>query len=174
MRKLAVWTAHAALLVGLGAVWCVAQEPSQDDSSSSANWLNRLLHVGKKQAPPPAAKKTPEPQPAVAVESPAARRLREKKTLDRRLEVCERLRDFAEKNNDESMQRIAAQLDERAFEIYKKNTGQNKVAAGRAPSDEQTLEKHLPLRTDLASQASARGAAAAGNDSRTAAGREQP
>jgi hypothetical protein len=75
-------------------------------------------------------------------EAAAQRKVEEGKYL-RRLEVCDKLHDIAEAANDSALQRRADELQNRAFEIYKRRTAHCPASRAVFESDRKTLEKHL-------------------------------
>jgi hypothetical protein len=64
--------------------------------------------------------------------------------LFRRQEVCLKLRQIAKDLNDPDLDRIAAQLDQRAWDIYRERTARL-PGASASLEEEDRLEKRLPV-----------------------------
>src|SRR5207245_2537388 len=82
----------------------------------------------------------PPSQPVPSVDPVNAERTRAEAALMRRLEVCDKLKEIALRNNDVELLRKAEQLDERVRSAYVQHAGN---LPGTFESDEKTLDKHL-------------------------------
>ena len=87
-----------------------------------------------------AKKPVPPSQPVPTVDPMNAERTRAEAALMRRLEVCDKLKEIALRNNDAELLRKAEQLDERVRSAYVQHTGN---LPSTFESDEKTLAKHL-------------------------------
>jgi hypothetical protein len=63
----------------------------------------------------------------------------------RRLKICDKLRTIAQDNNDAELERMANQLDERAYAVFLQRTAATPASGASFESDEKVLERHLPL-----------------------------
>jgi hypothetical protein len=116
---------------------------SKDADKGGGSWWTRLFSFGSKSEPAKAAeadKKKPD-APTAAVESATARQARALRDLNRRNEVCLKLRTIAVRTNDQELLRRVEELEQRVFDIYLAQT------AGTMPpdggEDEQRLERNL-------------------------------
>jgi hypothetical protein len=100
--------AMLTLAVGLVVVGLASAE-----DAPSANWLTNLFARPAAKAPAPDAANTDALKPLAAY-----RRKQLKADLDRRQEVCLRLREIAHETNDDELMRRADQLDQRAWDTY--------------------------------------------------------
>jgi hypothetical protein len=140
MRTATVWTLGTVLLLGLSAAPGLAQEASPDPTPKG-NWFSRWFGPTKKAEAPKVEATMPVPtHPEYDLETQVAIRTREKAVLDRRQEVCYRLRQIAYQTGDKALERMADQLDERAFALYQQRTG---LPVGGFQSDEHTLAGRL-------------------------------
>lgn len=121
--RLRITACALTLLVGLGIVGLVSAE-------ESGNWFTRML-------PWSSGKGDPAKTPAVRNDMPpvqssyAKRARRAKADLDRRQEVCIKLRDAAVTSGDDEMLQKIHLLEVRAFELYQ--------AACNAPSETERV-----------------------------------
>jgi hypothetical protein len=162
MRNVGLWGGCAVLLLALGlsAAWA-APPPAVDEDGEPIlgpnpaarprdGWnpfITRTFGLDKK----PTAKKAdaPAPRPAAKDDTAAAIRRLEKAKLDRRQDVCRRLREIALETNDADLERRAEELDQRAFELYM-------ARIGRLPGGESDAEALQPRKKDSPSTASVR------------------
>jgi hypothetical protein len=96
---------------------------------------------GKKDAESPAKEKADKPEKP-AVDSAGAIRAREQAALERRMQVCLRLMDLANQQNDEELYRRAEELDKKAWAVYRQRTA-HLPGGNAAESDEEVLDRHL-------------------------------
>jgi hypothetical protein len=174
MRGCAVWTLAAALALAAGAA---AQEPGAGDAPAEApkgNWFTRLFSSGKKaEAPkPPPRVEAPSREavrPPTGLDTAAAVYAREKALLDQREAVCDKLRDIAQHTGDTALERMADQLNQRAWTLYQMHTGSPGL-----PNDEQILAGRLGGPAAPGQVPAGLATRTPDTSSRTAARREQP
>jgi hypothetical protein len=191
MRRLGVLGLGAALLLGWGTV-ALAEPDGGDDTrrpavqdtgsqdTGSNVWRSHLL-FGKKAPPPrpkPAKDKPPKTEtpvkPAAVGTDPAGVRAREEAAYLRRMDVCLKLKEIAERTNDAELGRLADQLDERARDVYFRRISALPASHAEPDLDEQMLGQHDELTgagTPLAPAASTHSVPAP--DGRHAAAREE-
>ena len=112
--------------------------------------LDRLFMSSDKPAPkksapkdePKSAKDKSDKPEKAAKESPVSIRAREQAALERRMQVCLKLMDLANQQNDEELYRRAEELDKKAWAVYRQRTA-HLPAGSAAGSDEEVLERHL-------------------------------
>lgn len=161
MRRLGVLGLGAALLLGWGTAALAepddgndAPRPAVQDTGSNV-WGGHLL-FGKKRAPartppPKPAKDKPPPRaetaakPAPAVIDAAAVRAREEAAYLRRMDVCLKLKEIAERTNDAELGRLADQLDERAKDVYFRRIAALPASRAEPDLDERLLGQHDEL-----------------------------
>ncbi len=86
------------------------------------------------------------PKPSL---SPAASALaREQAAFQRRVAVCDRLREIAIETNDTELDQLAQELNARAWAVYKQRTAKLEAAPKEKDLDEQILDRKLGI--DLA------------------------
>ena len=66
----------------------------------------------------------------------------------RRQEVCIKLHQVARDTNDLELDRMASQLDKRAWELYRERTSKLPGAAVSLADDEKRLEQRLPVKSN--------------------------
>jgi hypothetical protein len=128
MRRIVAWGVGAVLLWGAGA----ALADPGDGASPGGNWFTRWFRPAPKPAP---KDKEPVPnvkqedvdkllasQPPAAVEGAASQRHREEVKYFRRWDVCNKLREIADQNDDADLRRKAEQMEERAWAVYMERT----------------------------------------------------
>jgi hypothetical protein len=115
MQRPGSWTAILALLA---AGWLSAAEPEP----AKGSWLERIQPWSKKV---PEAQKDSQGKPHTDAmpHTDASRRLRAELTWKRRAEVCHKLRQIAAQTNDAELERFAERLDQRAWEVYLRDSG---------------------------------------------------
>ena len=121
MRHRSTWTWILTLVLGLG---LAALAHAQDDEAGpvkTGNWFTRLFQRdgAAKKKDTEAKKDDATPAPP----SPAP--LRQKAYLEwqRRIEVCEKLKQIALETGDQELSRKADALDQRAWDVYVQRTG---------------------------------------------------
>lgn len=166
MRGLGVWGIGTTLAVALGAAAADKETRPAPGRFGSKSVFEVVVGADEKKPAPKAAKNADKAKPRDAAKgkdkdkgekddappprSPAAeRREREEATLLRRLEVCDRLRKVARDTADPDLERLAQQLDTRAWDVYKDRTARLPGAAALEP-DEDRLSKKLTADLDAA------------------------
>jgi hypothetical protein len=99
----------------------------------SSRWYSWLNPFKKAEAPAAERPHAKAGEPAMPVESPAARSAREKADWLRRSAVCTQLLDIALETNDEQLRRWAEDLNTRAWDMYLKRSGQMPIAGQAMP-----------------------------------------
>lgn len=159
MRKKALGGGLALLLVGLSVAAAAPRDDIYNDDPPKAAskqqggaWTNFRRWFGpadKKPAAPDktSAKKTDATPPKTVVApkktDPSVVRQREQVDLDRRRSVVIRLLEIAMETNDAELQRMADQLDERAWMLYMQRTAHLPASKTIFENDEKILDKHL-------------------------------
>ena len=160
MRRLGVLGLGAALLLGWGTAALAepddgneAPRPASQDTGANV-WGGHLLS-GKRPAPArtppkPAKDKTPPRsetaiKPAPAVSDAATVRAREEAAYLRRMDVCLKLKEIAERTNDAELGRLADQLDERAKDVYFRRISALPASRAEPDLDERLLGQHDEL-----------------------------
>jgi hypothetical protein len=159
MRRAWLWGLGLTFIVSLGATACRAADENEEKPASPAKpitygrgpglferWFSSNdKPVAKKPAKKDAdatAKAKTEKAVTPAVESPVSIRAREQSAFERRLQVCLKLMDLANRQNDEELYRRAEELNEKAWAVYRERTAH--LPAGNAgASDEEVLDRHL-------------------------------
>jgi hypothetical protein len=117
-----------------------------DTSSKKTDKNNDKKDAGKK--PEKAAPDRPKQST-----SPAAAELaREQAAFQRRVAVCDRLREIAIETNDTELDQLAQELNARAWAVYKQRTAKLVAAPRQKDLDEEILDKKLGI--DLAPEES--------------------
>jgi hypothetical protein len=182
MRRWAVFALELALCLGFATV-ASAAEPGGDvqpaAEKSSGNWFTRMFGFGHgapdKPAEPKAAKdEASVPSKAALLEVAKAKRDQEEHALFRRQKVCIRLREIADRTNDDELRRKAEQLDQRAWELYVQRTGQSSAGGADDRSDEAIVNRHLGTATGRAGAAPANSSREARDGVHAAAKGEMP
>jgi hypothetical protein len=172
MRRLWVWGLRGALCLALGVGSAAAAgEPADGKdaagpAASSGGWFNvgRWFGFAKKAPERPSrggAERKAKPEGGEAakasggagrrsavVEEAATARALEEAAWQRRAAVCDKLREIAVQANDPELERLAEELDGRAWEVYLQRTQQLPAARAKVDLDEQILNKHQPERGD--------------------------
>jgi hypothetical protein len=150
-----MWGLGMTLLIGLGVSAGTVRAGDDDEDNPAPRkvhygrgpglmermWLPSQKPVEKKTAEKkekPAAEK-----PAPVIETPTMVRKREQEAWERRLQVCLRLMDLANQNNDDQLYRQAEDLEQRAWAVYLQRTAHLPSGGVRGESDEQILDRHL-------------------------------
>jgi hypothetical protein len=161
MRRLGVWGLAAIGLVALHAALALAEEDEDVVSipakSSSWNPLGQLFNsTNKKSTSSENKEKIQKRAPGKGegkgtggrgfglADAAVAARNAEMDKLFRRQEVCLKLRQIAKDLNDPELDRLAAQLDQRAWDVYRERTS-NLPGASASLEEEERLEKRLPV-----------------------------
>jgi hypothetical protein len=122
-----------ALAVGLGFVGLASAQ-------EGGTFFPRVFSspAAEKPAPTPKVEVKTEPEKPAAM-SINVRALRAKADLDRRQEVCLRLREIGVATNDDDLVRKAEMLDQRAWDLYVASTGRARLSS--RPSAETDATK---------------------------------
>jgi hypothetical protein len=113
----------------------------------------------------------------LAAESPAAIRAREQAAWERRSQVCLKLMDLANQQNDMDLYRRAEELEQRAWAVYLQRTAHLPAANIAAETDEEIIARRLGEKTATGKSDAALASGAAKNKDRnnqTAAREEKP
>lgn len=125
-------TVALALAFGLGVAGFVAA-----DEPETGNWFTRTFPLPWAKAPVEVEKsKKDELPPGPSVRE---RQAKANAALARRREVCQRLREIAVDLRDESLERTADELDQRAWEVHV--AAMNRIATPEVPSVEPDNKK---------------------------------
>lgn len=124
MRRLGLGGMATALIVGLGAAVATTRGSDYDGKAPVAKGLLSGLFGEKPKSPALVDKEggAVKTEPTVTVESAAALQHRHMNALLRRMEVCDRLQLIANQTGDESLMNRAFELQERANDIYRRQT----------------------------------------------------
>ena len=160
MRRGSSWTWALALALGLGLAALARADDDEAPPAKTGNWFTRLFQRGAAKKKESEAKKE-----APAPVSPALLRQKAYWEWQRRIEVCERLKQIALESGDQELSRKADALDQRAWDVYVQRSGGPK---GSLSPDEQFLEGRLGME---AAQRSRGPGTAGGTASLTASGR---
>ena len=117
-------TAALTLAIGLGFVGMAgAQE--------SGNWFTRLNPFGDKTDAAKKLDSTSEPTkiPPTATDN---RALKAKANLERRRDICDKLRGIGIASGDDDLVRKAEMLDQRAWDLYVASTNRGRTSAASA------------------------------------------
>jgi hypothetical protein len=153
LRRLGVWGLGTALLLAGGTAVPAASDDGDDSAAKPAatsSWFGHLFgspsppkkpdkdkdkDKDKEKLPP---KTVPTPH-APARNEAALIRAREEEALLRRLEVCDKLKQIAERTGDEELGKMAEQLDGRARDLYFQRIAH--LPASRATPDLDALNE---------------------------------
>jgi hypothetical protein len=104
----------------LAACWASARGSEESWSSRlwPGNWFAKKTPEGQKDG-----KGQPVKDKEIKADPDAGRRLRAELDWKRRSEVCQKLRQIAYETNDDELDRFAERLDQRAWDVYLKQTG---------------------------------------------------
>jgi hypothetical protein len=180
MRRLWMWGLGMTLLIGLG-VATGASRAGEDDEDKPVlrkvhygrgpGIMERLWQPSEKPAEKKPAEKKDKPaaeKPAPVVETASMVRKREQEAWERRLQVCLRLMDLANQNNDDLLYRQAEELEQRAWAVYLQRTAHLPSGSVRGESDEQILDRHLGNVTSGARSVAGQAAKGKDRDSQSA------
>ncbi len=122
-------TAVLALAVGLGVVGLASAQ-------ESGNWFTRLFTPAVEKNEPAKKIDATTDLPKTPASSLNNRAAKAKADLDRRQEVCMRLREIAIATGDDELLRKAEMLDQRAYDVYlaAKNQG-GEIERAKAAAD---------------------------------------
>jgi len=130
----------ALLLVGLALpVQAGDAKDTWAGGGGSLGWSS--LFGGKDKAAKPAA--TDKPSGLPTVDEANKVRERELQAYIRRLKVCDRLQEIADRTNNEDLRRQAERMAQRTFAIYQQRTGAIAGDSKGFVSDEAALNKRL-------------------------------
>jgi hypothetical protein len=167
------------LLIGLGVAVGQTRAADEDDDKPAAapkakygrgpGLVQRLFQSNEKPAdkkpaankPKATDEKQAEKKPVSAPEGAVAVRAKEEAAWIRRLQVCDRLKNLANQNNDDELYRQAEELEQRAWAVYLQRTAHLPASNATSETDEQILDRHLGNRTSAADTADALTPAAA-------------
>jgi len=158
MRRAWLMGLGLTLIVGLAASAARAEDdddekpatPTKPAYGRGPGLLDRLFMSSEKAAAKKPAQKEDgkvakdksSTKSKTAKESAVSIRAREQSALERRMQVCLKLMDIANQQNDEELYRRAEELDKKAWAVYRQRTAH--LPAGSATgSDEDVLERHL-------------------------------
>lgn len=162
MRRLAVWGIGAAVLLMLSLAAATAADDDDDvrPASRSRTWPppGGLLMPSKKKPPAKTEKdksKTGDADKRAAgttqrsgmADTALALREQEMAKLLRRQEVCLKLHQVARDTNNADLERLATQLDQRAWDVYRDRTSRLPGATTALEEDEKRLEHQLPVKS---------------------------
>ncbi len=135
-------TLAAALLLAAGTAAAQERAGSGEPASNSqggGGWWSWMWPFGRKEAPKPPP--TAERRAPSVVESAMALRRREETALHRRLAVCLRLMEIADRTHDPDLRRQAEELDALAWDTYNLRTAHMASGALSGGPDEETLAR---------------------------------
>jgi hypothetical protein len=106
----------------LAACWASARG---GDDDAKPSWSSRLWPGNWFAKKTPEGQKDGKGQPVkeIKADPEAGRRLRAEFDWKRRAEVCQKFRQIAFETNDDELDRFAERLDQRAWDVYLKQTG---------------------------------------------------
>ncbi len=161
MRARKWWALGTAVVLGCSTALATADEDGTPQRrpvvrpNERPGIIDKLLDLGpdttakktdKNSDKKDAVKKTDKvgadgPKPSL---SPAASALaREQAAFQRRVAVCDRLREIAIETNDTELDQLAQELNARAWAVYKQRTAKLEAAPKVKDLDEQILDKKL-------------------------------
>jgi hypothetical protein len=167
MRACKWWVYGTALVLG----WSAALATASDEDGTPARrpvvrpnerpgLIDKLFDFGpdttakktdKNTDKKDAAKKpenTATAKPKASMSPEAAELAREQTAFQRRVAVCDRLREIAIETNDPELDQLAQELNARAWAVYKQRTAKREASPREKSLDEQILDKKLGI--DLA------------------------
>ena len=123
-------------LLGLG--WATGRGVAADPEKSS--WTARLWPWSSKKVPEGQKDGSGQSVKDAKADFDAARRLRAELDWKRRAEICQKLRQIAYETKDEELDRFAERLDQRAWDVYIRQTG---AGAASLSQDERVLAERI-------------------------------
>ena len=121
MRRRIAWALAASMALGVTTTTVFADDdpPPTPKTAPASGWAGPLKDWNK-PAPKPQPKKVEPPAPPKPTlsEKVQAARYKEQADLLRRLAICDKLKEIAERTNDPELERKAEQLEERANSLY--------------------------------------------------------
>lgn len=124
------------LVVSVGALAAVGRVDADPPQSS---WTAKLWPWSKK-VPEGQKDATGQPAKETKADLDAPRRLRAELDWKRRAEICQKLRQIAYETKDDELDRFAERLDQRAWDVYIRQTG---AARTNLPHDERVLAQRI-------------------------------
>jgi hypothetical protein len=129
-----------------------SDETKPAPKSSGIPWspvIVKMFHLDEQKPPPkkPAPKKAAKKSTSnkLPAEEPTTERAREEAALMRRLQVCDKLMEIADRTHDMELRHRAEALDERARALYNQRTAH--LRGSQASLDEKALDKFLDQST---------------------------
>jgi hypothetical protein len=146
-------TLIASLSAANGRVWADDNDDKPEPAPKAKfgrgpGLMDRLFMPSPKPAEKKSAKKDADKKPKDKAEKPApegptAVRAREQAAFERRSQVCLRLMDLANQQNDMELYRRAEELEQRAWAVYIQRTAHLPISNLAVDTDEQILDRHL-------------------------------
>jgi hypothetical protein len=127
MQRCGRWCGTLLLLATAGGLAAADAEPGK------GSWLQRL-QPWPKQVPEAQKDSQGKAHTEVTPHSDASRRLRAELAWKRRAEVCQKLREIAVQTSDAELERFADRLDQRAWDVYLRQSGPVPAAGTVDPS----------------------------------------
>ena len=172
MRACKWWVLGAAVVLG----WSAALAMASDEDGTPARrpvvrpnerpgLIDKLFDLGPDTTAKKPDKNTDKKDTAKKAEKPATSRskanispeaaelAREQTAFQRRVAVCDRLREIAIETNDTELDQLAQELNARAWAVYKQRTAKREASPREKSLDEQILDKKLGI--DLAPEKTA-------------------
>jgi hypothetical protein len=143
-RPMNAWAWALALAAGLGMAALARADGDEVKPAETGNWFTRLFtRDGAKKR----GTDKKDVRAELAPPSPALARQKAQWEWQRRIEVCEKLRQIAFETGDQELSRKADALDQRAWDVYVQRTGGSPslLVPSNISPDEQILEGRLGL-----------------------------
>jgi hypothetical protein len=135
MKRLAIGAALLAL--GLAAGSARADDKSATVSTKEAPWYKRWFGIGPEPIVAPPPKKRDPAAEAASIRAAA------EADLNRRVAVCDQLRQIAFENGDSRLNDRALELEQQAWEIYRRRTAQLPCNRLVPTEEERSLDSKL-------------------------------
>jgi hypothetical protein len=165
MRGKWIWGMGLTALLGMGlAAYAVRADDGDDDdskpapkkTSSGIHWLWYVPGFDSKkpaeQKPDPKpekpekpADKPPKPASRPIPDAPEKVRAREQAAWIRRQQVCDRLKEIAEKSNDQELLQTVDTLEQRSWNLYLQRTANLPAGRVNQDSDEEIIDRKVGL-----------------------------
>lgn len=140
MNRWAVGAMGVALL--LACAPALRAEPPETPSTPSDPWYTRWFGIGGPSKPLKPEQVKPKLKPSVEA---AMARSKAEADLNRRMEVCDRLRQIAAETNNPALDEQANRLEQQAMDHYKKMTAHLPCARLVPSAQEAELDRSLDL-----------------------------